>query len=280
MFLALSTFIFASCTQDGIESEAIPVIPEISADVKAQLTQLGFDVSDIELTRSGNHLEGFSTQLDAYLLEGDIVMPFTQLEEMVANLNSADGLRELPNGEQYSTNNLVSSPQTISVIGYTGSGFALTSRMRTGLQWAINNYNRINTGLTFTLSFAASTNADIVVYNNGASGGGGSAGFPSGGAPYKWVQINNGTSSFSTNVNEHVIGHEIGHCLGLRHTDWFDRSFSCGSGGNEGTAGVGANHIPGTPTGIDPNSLMLACFSSSEDGEFSADDIDALEYLY
>ncbi|MEL6590372.1 MAG: M57 family metalloprotease, partial [Bacteroidota bacterium] len=44
--------------------------------------------------------------------------------------------------------------------------------------------------------------------------------------------------------------------------------------------GVGAVHIPGTPTGFDANSIMLACFNSSEDGEFGPFDRVALEYLY
>ena len=53
-----------------------------------------------------------------------------------------------------------------------------------------------------------------------------------------------------------------------------------GQCGNEGDGGVGAVHIPGTPTGIDANSIMLACFGSGEDGEFGSYDVTALEYLY
>jgi hypothetical protein len=92
------------------------------------------------------------------------------------------------------------------------------------------------------------------------------------------VQIYAGMNNYSNNVNEHVVGHEIGHCLGLRHTDWFSRQ-SCGQSG-ESAGSTGAVHIPGTPTGYDANSLMLACFSSNEDGEFGFYDRVALEYLY
>lgn len=215
-----------------------------------------------------NYPDGTSAKV--YMVDGCIAMTREQLN---ATMN-----QDL-DGRQYSTNNLVSNNQTITVIGYTGGSNALTSRMRTGLSWAIDNYNALNIGLSFSLSFATSTNADIVVYKVNSSGAGGSAGFPSGGNPYKWVQILSGTNNYSNNVNEHVIGHEIGHCLGLRHTDYFSRQ-SCGQNTNEGSAGVGANYIPGTPSGYDANSLMLACFNSSEDGEFGFYDVVALEYLY
>ncbi|WP_024770827.1 M57 family metalloprotease [Aquimarina macrocephali] len=195
-------------------------------------------------------------------------------------------LAEVDNGnKQYRTNNLVSSGnRNISIIGYTGSGYALTSKMRTGLQWAVNNYNALNNTLNFTLSFAASTSADMVVYNNGASGAGGSAGFPSGGRPYKWIQINAGSNSLNNNVMEHLMTHEMGHCVGFRHTDYAKRRCD---GSNEGAAGIGAIHIPGTPTanrwgqsGLDTASIMISCFSGNENGEFSSRDRTALNYLY
>lgn len=224
-----------------------------------------YHVETVETTRPDGTTETI------YLLEGDIEMTKEQLREF----QSMDAALQ----KQYRTSNLVSD-NNISVIGYTGGSYALTSKMRTALQWAIANYNRINTGKTFTLSFQASTNADIVVYRNYTnSGAGGSAGFPSGGAPYKWVQIYAGMENYNTNVNEHVMTHEIGHSMGLRHTDYFSRQ-SCGQNTNEGSAGVGAIHIPGTPTGYDSNSIMLACFSSNEDGEFGTYDVIALEYLY
>lgn len=259
-----------SCSDESLKPSQAD---EVSDAVRAQFTELGFDASDMRIVENHNPLTG--RQESGYLLEGDIYIAPETFDAMRKSRLHHIG----PVGEQYRTTNLVSSPQTISVIGYTGGTNALTSKMRTALQNAINNYNALNMGLSFTLTFATSTNADIVVYRVSGSAGG-SAGFPSGGSPYKWVQIFSGTNNYSTDVNEHVMTHEIGHCVGLRHTDYFNRSLSCGSGGNEGAGSVGAIHVPGTPTGFDANSVMLSCFSSSENGEFGSYDRVALEYLY
>ncbi|WP_258097203.1 zinc-dependent metalloprotease [Marinoscillum pacificum] len=268
--LIATVFIMSSCAQDDIA----PNTNEISDEVSAKFSELGFDVSDIKRSSQENPITGKVES--GFILENDIMISDALFEEML----KSDVAHEGACGEQYRTNNLVSTPQTISVLGYTGGSYALDNTMRTALSWAVDNYNALNIGLNFSLSYGTNTgSADIVVYRV-SGGGGGSAGFPSGGNPYKWVQILSGTSSYGTNTTEHVITHEIGHCLGLRHTDYFNRSLSCGSGGNEGDGGVGAIHIPGTPTGFDANSIMLSCFSANEDGEFGNYDVVALEYLY
>ncbi len=264
-------FVF-SCTDQEVRTDE----KVISKAVVTKFKDLGFDVTDIRLVPDHNPITGNSGKYN-YLLEGDIVITPENLEAM----SSSDVHYVGAVGEQYRTNNLVSGlPRTIRVLGYNGGSNALTSKMRTALSWAVDNYNALNTNLSYTLTYGSNTTGyDIVVYKTtGAAGG--VAGFPSGGNPYKWVQIFSGTDSYDTNVVEHVITHEMGHCHGMRHTDYFNRSLSCGSGGNEGAGTDGAIHVPGTPTGFDANSIMLACFGSSEDGEFGTYDRVALEYLY
>ena len=267
-----------SCQKDELEttqakdsSNEVEVaqeeIPEVILNRLAD-----FQINTDGVKKVDFYLPDGSTQV-MYEVEGDIMLSEKQIMEL--SLDSGVSNRN------YSTNALVSQNTVIDIIGYTGGGgFGLTTKERNGLQWAVNNYNALNLSISFNLTYGTNYQPkDMVVYHNpNQSGSGGSAGFPSGGAPNKFIQVY-GLDGFNTNVAEHVIGHEIGHSVGFRHTDWQTRQ-SCGQNVNEGTAGVGANPIPGTPSGYDPTSLMLACFSGSTNGEFNSNDITALNYLY
>nr|WP_298994443.1 M57 family metalloprotease [uncultured Allomuricauda sp.] len=275
-------FALNACDKDSVDTQQTPQTTidenvEVSEAPKLVVTEEVTDVFKSNFFNVGEikvvdfHLPDGTVE-QRYGIEDDIAISKEQFD-YIASLDRSVG--------QYHTNNLV-SPRTLTIIGYTGSPFALSNKERTALQWAVNNYNRLNLSITLDLTFGTDFgDKDMVVYNNtinnpGVSGG--VAGFPSGGNPNKFIQIY-GLSGFSTNVNEHVITHEIGHSVGFRHTDWFSRQ-SCGENINEGVAPFGANPIPGTPTGFDPTSLMLACFNSGVDGEFNSNDITALNFLY
>jgi hypothetical protein len=290
--LSLSVFalVFTACEKENVSDD----LSNLSEDITINMNELGNRtlVTDTGLLKSITSLDidaGIVSVGDFHLPDGsveeriyigsDIVFSREELNQLVG---ATEGLQK-----QYRTFNLVSeSNQTINILGYTGGSQALSNKARTALTRAVANYNNIsNMTLDFNLTFGTNFQAaDMVVYDNSVNtpgGNGGVAGFPnSSGQPNKFVQIY-GIEQFSTNVNEHVITHEIGHSIGFRHSDWFDR-LSCPSSsqGNEGTGSDGAVHIPGTPTGRDLSSVMQACFATSVSGNFNNNDITALEFMY
>ncbi|MBU2996940.1 zinc-dependent metalloprotease [Cellulophaga baltica] len=271
----LLLLVASSCSKENEVLEQEPVAEnveqtslEITDEVISVFKENYYNVSDISVA---DFMLPDGTLESRYQLEGDIFFSAEQFE----NLSQLD----ISTSKNYHTTNLV-SPRTLTIIGYTGGSNALSTKEQTALQYAVNNYNALNLSINFTLTFGTDyQDKDMVIYHNpNESGAGGSAGFPSNGDPHQLIQIY-GLENYDVNVIEHVITHEMGHSVGFRHTDWFSRQ-SCGQNVNEGTAGVGAIPIPGTPESYDSTSIMLACFSSGEDGEFNSNDIIALNYLY
>jgi dual-action HEIGH metallo-peptidase len=182
--------------------------------------------------------------------------------------------------EQYHTTNLVGTSVTKICVNPTSS-FNSYAKLSTGLDMAIANYNALGLRITFARGPTSGCTANITAQTT-SGGAGGSSGFPSGGKPYGTINIATATTSYSQDVNEHVITHELGHTIGFRHSDYYNRSISCGgSATNEGSAGVGAILIPGTPsTATVGGSIMNSCFRSTETGEFTSTDVTALNALY
>ena len=212
---------------------------------------------------------------DIKIVDGDV---YVGNDAHVTHQASLEMLQSTGSAEQYRTNNLVGTGVTKICIVPT-STFNSYANLSAGLDAAIANYNARGLRITFQ---RGGTGCTATIAAKTTTGTGGSAGFPSGGLPYGTINIGTGLNSYSVGVNKHVITHELGHCIGFRHSDYYNRAISCGgSASNEGDAGVGAVLIPGTPsTAVSGGSVMNACFSSSSTGTWTSSDITALDYLY
>ena len=263
----LGASVFFACTKDKQSgTEKTVAATDVSASVLKNIKDLGFSTDQVRKVG------------DNYLVEGDIMLT----PDNFAETSTSPNVR-IAETEQYRTTNLVKNlPRTVTV-----SISNLPTVYGTATQNAIARYNALN--LTLKFQFVSSGGQiQIVGFNEGPSGGYitlGSSGFPTRkGNPYSQIQMNTNAQAYGTNPDVNyltsVLQHEMGHCIGFRHTDYFNRAFSCGGTAvNEGASNIGAILIPGTPSTADAASWMLAC-SNGGDRTFNTNDKVALNYLY
>ena len=254
-FLVVAVFAITSCKKEVKEAPQ----DEISQETLTKISTHGFGTSNVQKDEDG------------YLVEGDIILT----EEF---LNSQPGGYYLRVGtvEQYRTTNLVNSNRTYTV----SSSGSVTPALSAAIDAAIERYNDEPIGLTFQ-RVGSGGDINIKIVNGGPYIA--SAGFPSGGKPYGTVKFNRQYQNWESGTLATIFAHEIGHCIGFRHSDFFNRQISCnGSPTNEGASSVGAIWIPGTPQApdVDEGSWMLSCIGNRVNRTFTNYDKAALDYVY
>tara|TARA_R110001599_G_scaffold132294_1_gene308917 strand:- start:6556 stop:7407 length:852 start_codon:yes stop_codon:yes gene_type:complete len=261
------------------ETDQVPVLEdEIPQAILDKIFNAGYSTQDV-IRADWNGKSGYVVEYDLFFAEDEI----SGLE-----LNP-----KVPQTEQYHTTNLVAGLPRVIKVGIDPS---FSQSAKTALDDALAMYNAENVSLSFQLATVTvsgkgkkktiTTDADIFISafserpRRGFITLGRAAGFPTAsGDPAEGFGLNTyWIDNYAPSVDElkGVMAHEIGHTIGFRHTDYQTRE-SCGSNTNEGSAGVGAIYIPGTPSGSDATSLMQSCGPSRT---FNNNDKIALDYLY
>ncbi|MCC3153306.1 M57 family metalloprotease [Hymenobacter sp. BT770] len=259
-FCAASVLALSSCSKKEVAAAAPSAV---SQEALIQIKALGFSTQGVRPVAGG------------YVVEGDMLLT----KEMLATEASYSTLR-VGDEEQYRTTKLVTRlPRTLTVSLSTQFPAAYSA----AIDEAILRYNNANLQLHFTRITTGT--ADLPVKYSADLGPGvlgQSGGFPSGGNPAPgFTLVPNVINSTNTNFIATIMAHEMGHCIGMRHTDYYNRAYSCGgSASNEGASNVGAILIPGTPSLAEPNSWMLACVGNGVNRPFTANDLTALNYIY
>jgi hypothetical protein len=235
------------------------------------LIAAGFPEDDIMVLDDGRVLVG-----------RDAVVTLQASRELAGIITDVAGDDQL---RQYRTTNTVNTTLVGSICIDPSAEFEANASMLQALDVAIARYNEQSLVFSFGRDGAGCSVGTASAVINGFldNSGGGVSGFPAGGLPYYEFYVDQDLATqYGNDVAAHVIMHELGHCIGFRHSDYYDRSISCGGGPtNEGEADVGAIHIEGTPTTAVLNgSVMNSCFSTQSTGLWTASDVVALDCLY
>ncbi|MEE1947194.1 M57 family metalloprotease [Pedobacter sp. KR3-3] len=246
LLITLTLFTLASCkkSQEPLNQESK------SNKVLEYITSLGFPLSSIK--DSGNE----------YIVDGDISfskdmeIPTTKSTKVEKRLDlSLNTTMSLSTNSrkigQYYTGTTISPTNRINIRIFVDP--SMTS-MNNEINSAIDQWNNVNADIIFTI--VANGAYDILIKDeNLGTGSCGQARFPLNGKPGNLIRINkNYISGNSFDQRQRTIAHELGHCIGFRHTNWASNNESKNGSDDAGTQ-ADALDVPGVG-GTDASSLM------------------------
>lgn len=253
---------------DSLEPIAPPAAAVTEDDpLVALLVERGFRRGDIE--DAGDH---FVVERDMIIMK-DAITSSRDREPPVPVRPEEGGL--IP--EQWRTDDIVAIDYAERVVVDLSHLDANSTAWASAARQAMQDWN----GTPGWLRFVEGSPGDIRIEANdlGYQGPLGIAVFPIDapvtGKPGHLIQVNS-NGSFSASLRRLTVAHELGHTVGLRHTDWQSR----GEDQSPEHTRVGASLIPGTPE-TDAASVMNGSPPPSGGWEgFSYYDLIAIERLY
>lgn len=259
--LLLILVLFHSCQKSNIQDSGLKDL-----DSKTKIFRMGFDTTGI-VDKNGY-----------YIVEGDLLIRKSQLNATLKRQASVTTGAPVALANQ--------SDITIYIDNSIPTG-DVDNNWRGGIIDAVFEHNKLlESNIRFRI--VASLPADIVIESSTTSEIGSFwavAEFPANGYAGASIKINFDYGGFQRNQKKYVIMHELGHCMGLRHTDWYEtpnneNEFLYANGTTYGAYRIGLSPN-GESSARDPNSLFRRFLNIATISEYLTSwDQYAISHLY